>query len=112
MDRAPKKPPFAVGTRLRYLGRDRSWAEVDGKHISIIEPGMEVVVEEVDAGRRGTLRQLRDADGPMTWEDTGDPILDETRDGYSVYHLRLPEPYGDQGRCILQETAKDWEVVE
>lgn len=84
MDRQPKAAPFAVGTRLRYTGTDASWHEIEGERVYIYGPGVEVTVAETRPGRRGTLRQLRDEDGPMEYEDTGEPILDTTRDGYSI----------------------------
>ncbi len=48
---------------------------------------LEVTITEVRPGRRGTLRHCRDENGPMYWDDTGEPILDETDDGYSVYFV-------------------------
>ena len=89
MDRAPKKPPFPVGTRLRYTGASTLSTETrSGKTVILMAPGIEQVIDQVHPGFRGTLRQIRDEDGPL-YDDTGEPILDETQDGYSVYHVTV-----------------------
>lgn len=102
-DRIPKPAPFPVGTRLRYTGTRISYSERKGVRIPITEPGLEVVVIETRPGRQGTLRQCRDEEGPMYYSDTGEPILDTTRDGYSIYEA----PTGM--RCIID--PNEWETV-
>lgn len=109
MDRLPKPAPFPIGARVRYKGERRSWTEEKGQKIPIVEPGLVVTIAEVSPGYRGTLRQLRDESGPMTWEDTGEPILDTTSDGGSVYLTGGTRPM----RCrIDHESAHDWERVK
>lgn len=107
MDRAPKKPPFPVGTRLRYTGERRVWYEENGQTVPLVEPGLVVTICDVDAGRRGSLRQLHDEDGPM-WDEMGDPVLDQTQDGYSVYSVRAT---GGRPRRQIARTEGEWEVV-
>jgi hypothetical protein len=99
MDRIPRKAPYSVGTKLRYLGQAHSYyLDDEGNQIPIQKHGMEVVVAEVKPGYRGTLRQL-------DWDELeGEPVLDHTRDGYSVYVL----PNG-HGRIIWPKDAAEWE---
>lgn len=104
MDRWPKLPPFAVGERVRYEGTDRVWADAERTQ-PLRWPGQVVTIVETRPGRRGTLRQLRDEDGPMEHDD-GEPIIDTTRDGYSIWK----QPNG-HGICILRETAHEWTLV-
>ena len=117
MDRKPKPAPFKVGTKLRYVGETRSWTyDIDPvtkakKEVPIQVPGMLVTVAEVRPGRQGTLRHMRDEDGPMYYEDTGEPILDDTDDGYSVYYVEAWQNGKKQGRCIFRENKKEWEVA-
>jgi hypothetical protein len=109
---APKPPPYPVGARLHYLGkRHVRVGSNGGGFVDIIAPAMTVTIEEVKIGTRGTGVQLRDADGPMFYEDDGEPILDETRDGYSIYYV-IDERGKRHGRCILRDTAKEWERVK
>ena len=106
MDRMPLPAPFPKGARVRYVGSRESYTIKDGEKVWCIRKGMEVEIDAVSPGHRGTLRQMRDAEGPMVWEDTGDPILDETRDGRSTY----TNPSGM--RCsITREAAREWEAV-
>lgn len=109
MDRAPKKPPFPVGTKLRYRGtREAYWGwGKDGGICPIVAPGIEVMIDEARIGYRGTLRQIRDE----VYDDTGEPILDTTRDGYSVYHVTDPSGHV-HGRCIDPGDVGEWELVE
>ena len=119
--RAPKPPPFKVGTRLRCVragGRGYTAVvpspRVHDEHpevwVQISGPGMEVVVAETKPGRRGTGEQLVDSDGPMFYEDSGDPILDETQDGRSVFYV---EARGEKhGRIIWAKDKKDWQVIK
>lgn len=103
--RRPRPAPFKVGTRLRlHLPQGRGTVTM-GDGTLIYGDGLEVEVTEVKPGRQGTGRQLRDHDGLMYYEDTGEPILDETRDGYSVYYV------GGHGRIIWPDNKKDWEVI-
>lgn len=113
--RAPKRPPFAVGTTLKYVGTSRITGEdfnAKGERVTwtLLEPGMVVEIDEVKLGRRGTGEQLSDHDGPM-FDDDGEPYIDETRDGTSCYHVVDPNGRA-HGRLILNTTAKEWEVVE
>jgi hypothetical protein len=117
MDRAPLKPPFAVGTKLRYTGQRKTWTyDIDPKthekrEVPILFPGMEIVIEEVKEGWRGTLRHLSDSEGPMYYEDTGDPILDTTHDGYSIYRVDAIQNGKREGRCIDHDSKHEWEVI-
>lgn len=110
--REPLPPPFPVGTRLRCKGRrhdlryGRPGVVVRGDSdrypedwIVVYAKGLEVTVDEVRPGRRGTGRMVDLDDGE-------DPFPDATRDGYSVYHVE-----GSHGRCIFAEDADDWEVL-
>jgi len=122
--RDPLPPPFPIGTRLRCIKgfdayvsavdhpRDIAKYPEDWKRVSGC--GIEVTIDKVVEGRRGTGRQLRDEDGLMYYEDTGEPILDETRDGYSVYHVVSGDTRAAKmsGRCIRPDDAKErWEVI-
>lgn len=100
--RDPLPPPFPVGARVQYLGPTRS---------TYLQPGDVKVIVRVHAGRRGTGQQLRDDDGPMIYEDTGEPILDETRDGRSVWTY-TDERGREQGRLIWPADAHTWRAVE
>jgi hypothetical protein len=118
MDRKPKPAPFKVGTQLRYIGGTRSWTydinptTKEKKEVPIQVPGMIVEVAEIRKGRRGTLVHLRDETGePMYYEDTGEPILDDTDDGYSVYYVEAYQHGKKQGRCIHPENVAEWEIV-
>lgn len=115
--RKPKAPPFKVGTKLRYIGTRHVTASFSatGPKAEILAPGMVVTVERVELGRQGTGRQLRDEDGPMFYEDDGEPILDTTKDGYSVYSVPEPSPMFPghrHGRCILVKNKHEWQVVK
>lgn len=116
MDRLPKNPPFAIGTRLRYVGTHESYTfHIDAKtqertKVALCVPGMIVTVDKVVPGRRGTLRHLTDFDGPM-YDDCGEPVLDNTQDGYSVYHVEAFQNGVKQGRCIFPDGSKDWQRV-
>lgn len=118
--RDPLPPPFPVGTRLRCIkGFDAYVAAVDHpRHTVTDHPedwtrvsgvGIEVTIDSVVQGRRGTGRQLRDEDGLMFYEDSGEPILDETRDGYSVYHVVSGNGHAAKmsGRCIRPDDAEE-----
>lgn len=104
LTRRPEAPPFSPGTRLKYVGT-RRLSSTDG--VVLLEPGMIVLVDTTWPGRRGTGRKLFDEDGPIVFEDTGEPILDETKDGYSVWINAL-----GQGRIIRREDRSEWEVVK
>jgi len=126
--RPPKPPPFPVGTKLRcvadrgesyaprvYSARDMAthpedWIRISGK-------GIEVVIDTVKLGRRGTGRQLVDSDGPMFYDDAEcEPIIDTTKDGYSVYHVTIPDLVlgkpAKHGRIIHYENRKDWKAIK
>lgn len=122
LTRDPLPPPFPVGTHLRCIeGHNAYVASVDRPRDIKTHPedwarisgsGIEVTIDRVESGRRGTGRQLRDEDGPMYYDD-GDPILDETQDGYSVYHV-VPGtgPAAKMsGRCIRPSSAPMWQVL-
>jgi len=81
MDRAPLPAPFPVGARVRYTGDLK--LHHDGATTPFFAAGSVGVVTSVRPGRRGTMRHLRDEDGPM-YDDGGEPIRDTTRDGWSV----------------------------
>lgn len=120
--RDPLPPPFPVGTHLRCIeGHDayvarverprdiktspEDWARLSGR-------GIEVTIDRVEPGYQGTGRQLRDEDGPMCHED-GEPMRDETRDGYSVYHVVRGAGHAAKmsGRCIDPSSARRWQVL-
>jgi hypothetical protein len=120
--RDPLLPPFPVGTRLRCIeGHDAHVANVEcprdirthpGDWVRISGIGIEVTIDRVELGHRGTGRQLRDEDGPMCHDD-GEPMLDETRDGYSVYHVvrGAGQAARMSGRCIDPSGAHRWQVL-
>ena len=82
------------------------YTEIEGKKVDLIFPGMLVVIDSVRPGWRGTGRPIPG----QFWDDSGDPILDSTHDGCSVYH---PIPgRTDHGRLISHDDASNWEVVE
>src|SRR5260370_34528017 len=118
-DREPKPAPFPVGMRLRYVGKKESHTyhidpeSRERKLVPLCVPGLEVTIAEVRPGRRGTLRHCQDENGPMYWDDTGEPILDETDDGYSVYYVEAWQNGKKQGRCIHPDRAstREWEVI-
>ena len=124
-ERDPLSPPFAVGTRLRCIeGYDALVPCVDrpqhggrAKHpeewVRVSGIGIEVVIDHVVEGRRGTGRQLRDEDGLMFYEDDGAPMLDTTKDGYSVYYVVRGTGHAAKmsGRCIDPDSAHKWEVI-
>jgi hypothetical protein len=120
MDRLPKPAPFPVGTKLRYVGKYESYTyDIDPKtrekrEVPLKVAGLIVTIEEVRPGIRGTLRHMRDEDGPLYYDDTGEPILDETHDGYSVYYVDAWQSGKRQGRCIFPdaESLSEWELVE
>lgn len=111
LTREPLPPPFPIGTRVRYLGRHEVSTQIDGGPSTLIKyHGMVATIARVVAGRRGTGRQLRDEDGPMFYEDDSEPILDTTRDGYSVYVV-LDKNGREHGRAIQHDTKHEWEIV-
>jgi len=66
--------------------------------VTVCGPGIDVTVDEIVQGRRGTGRFI-------DLEDGEEPFIDETRDGYSIYHV------GGHGRCIFREDKKEWERI-
>ncbi len=68
--------------------------------------GVSGTIVRVINGRRGTGQQLRDDDGPMFYEDTGEPIRDQTEDGISVISIEGHE------RLVRYENRKNWMVVK
>jgi hypothetical protein len=118
MDRVPKPAPFKVGTRLRYKGETESYTyDIDPKTgekkvVPLLVPGIEVVIAEVRNGYRGTLRHMRDQGELMYYEDTGEPILDTTHNGYSVYYVEAWQNGKQQGRIIDHENAREWELIK
>lgn len=99
--RPPRPAPFPVGARIRYVGATRSsyLQRDDVKEIVRVRPG-----------RRGTGRRLHDEDGPMFYDDTGEPILDTTKDAYSVWTY-TDDTGREQGRIVWPEHAGAWERV-
>ena len=98
---APRPAPFPVGAFVHYLGPTRS---------SYLQHGDVKEIVRVRPGVRGTGRQLHDEDGPMVYEDTGEPILSETKDAYSVW-VYTDDKGHEQGRIIWPENADEWERV-
>ncbi len=120
--RDPLPPPFPIGTRLRCVeGHDAYVSRVDGYPRDIADHpedwtrvsgrGIEVTIARVEPGRRGTGRQLRDEDGLM-YHDDGEPMRDETQDGYSVYHVMRGTGSAARmsGRCIYPDGAHKWQM--
>lgn len=111
--RDPKPAPFPVGTRLRYIGGREVWVSDPGTGqpvVALVRPGLEVVVDGTMNGWRGTGRILRGEGGMLLDDYTGDPILDETEDAVSIYHV--VDPSGKHhGRLIRDEGKQEWEVV-
>lgn len=107
---SPKPPPFPVGTRLRYIGTRRIGVGSSPDTCTwVLFPGAVGTITKVNPGRRGTGRPCYDADGPMVWEDTGEPILDDTRDGYSVWVGDTDPRTEHSGRCIDPDGLDEWE---
>ena len=100
MDREPLPPPFPVGAKVRLR---------PGGNVPYVSPSGVVEIKRTRTGRRGTLRHLTDEHGPMYLEDTGEPLLDETKDGYSVYEV-LGWDKKPMGRIIWPQDAGQWEV--
>jgi len=97
---APRPAPFAVGTRLRYLGTsDVSYSNDAGDMVRMLHPGIEVTIERTDYEHRGTGRRIDDD------QDDG-PIYDETRDHVSIYRIN------GAGRCIDHDDAHSWQVLD
>lgn len=114
LTREPKPPPFAVGTQVRYLGRDHIKTAYNAADTGTLVKyhGMVVTIVRVVEGRRGTARQLRDEDGPMFYDDDErEPILDTTKDGYSVYEV-VDHKGRKHGRAIQHDALSEWEVVK
>jgi hypothetical protein len=119
---APLPPPFPVGTRLRCIeGHEAYVARVDRPRDLKDHPedwtrssgrGLEVTIDRVELGYCGTGRQLRDQDGPM-YHDDGEPMVDTTRDGYSVYYVVPGEGRiaKQSGRCIYPDSVHRWQVL-
>lgn len=76
MDRRPLPAPFPVGARVEYVGT-MTWYKDQAATIVLFGPGMVGMVVAVRPGRRGTLRDLSEPDDM-------EPVLDTTRDAYSV----------------------------
>lgn len=113
LTRDPLPPPFALGTRLRYLGTRHVRANHNGgPMVDVIAPGIEVTIVEVNRGRPGTGQHLKDEDGPMFYDDAQtEPIFDETKDGYSVYRVDVPGMERGPGRAIHVDTKHEWEII-
>jgi hypothetical protein len=82
MDKTPTPAPFPIGARVLYTGTLRLFHQPTDR-TPFFECGCVGRVVRNSAGRQGTLRHLRDEDGPM-YDDAGEPIVDTTRHGYSV----------------------------
>lgn len=95
----PKAPPFQVGTRLRYIGERRVYADAVASATLLLGPGIEATIARVELGTQGTGRVLH-------VEDDGDEIVDSTRDGKSIWINAR-----GQGRIIWPSTADEWEVI-
>jgi hypothetical protein len=120
MDRLPKDPPFAIGTKLRYKGEfsRRSGYGCNpcrqaGKRVFVeCRPENDTVtVAEHRPGHQGTLRQILDDQGETQYyDDTGEVIRDTTRDGYCLFHIVCPECGAKQFGPIIDDESKDeWE---
>lgn len=106
--RDPLPPPFAVGTRVRYIGTRRAYTSRDfgsdgSSGRALIEPGMEVEITGASPGRRGTGRPVGDPD------DDGYQAIDRTKDGHSVY--LVDDGTRIRGRIIWPTGAGEWEMI-
>lgn len=109
---APKPPPFPIGARLKYVGTSTIGVGADIETcVWILFPGAIGTIVKVNPGRRGTGRACYDEDGPMIWEDTGEPILDDTQDGYSVWVSDVDPRNKNNGRCIDLDDVAEWELI-
>lgn len=110
----PKPAPFPLGARVKYIGTRRiSIGPTPETATPVLFPGAEGSIVRIIEGRQGTGRHLRDEDGPMYYDDTGDPILDDTKDGYSVWVCDVDPRNEHKGRCIDPdpENLKEWELM-
>jgi hypothetical protein len=105
MDRKPLPAPFPEGTQVRYIGPDKIYEDAEGR-LPLLAPGMVFTIEEAKPGRQGTLRQIPFEEG----DDEFEPILDETRDGCSVYYRTRSNGHRG-GRIIWPSDAHEWEIA-
>ena len=106
----PLAPPFPVGAKVRYLGsRNVSIVMPDRSEKPILFHGSVHEIVRIKVGHRGSGRQLVDIDGPM-FDDLGDPIIDGTKDGYSVWEYADDRGY-KQGRIIWAKDAGEWSMI-
>jgi hypothetical protein len=111
---SPKPPPFPIGARVRYIGTRRIGVGDNPQSVTwVLFPGATGSIVRTNPGRRGTGRPLFDEDGPMYWEDDGEPILDDTKDGYSVWVSDHDPRTQNSGRCIDPDplTLEEWELI-
>jgi hypothetical protein len=120
MDRPIKPPPFAIGTRLRYLGdpeRKTMYGCMSCKKrihedvfIDCFPP--KVTIEEHRPGRRGTGKHIWDKEEGYWYDDQGEPVFDTTSDAYCLYFIVCPKCGGRQYGPIVDDENKDrWEVI-
>lgn len=109
--RDPRPPPFQVGVRLRCIVGPRHDVTfgLGDDQVRVFGHGLEVVVDEVRPGRRGTGRWIQPSE--VGGDDDEEPFQDETRDGYCVYHVTAASGKR-HGRCISWKCVGEWEVIE
>jgi hypothetical protein len=109
-DREPAPPPFATGTRVRYVGPDVPAEDggTAGPHArrDALVHGAEYTVRHCWHGRRGDLTHLLDDFGEkLCWnDDESIPMLDTTTDAHSALS-------GTYGHLLTAADAHEWEVV-
>ena len=93
MNSAKMKPAaYQVGDRLRYKGKRRQWAVIDGKEIPVIAPGMIVTILVAHKPEKGL--------GLIKYDEDGEPLIDRDRDGYNVYKNEQGQGHGRESqRC-------------
>lgn len=104
MDRPPLPAPYAVGTRLRYVGAGRWFADAEGKEPLLIA-GLEVEIVATEDGWQGSLQEII-CEPDDQGDDEGKYPLDVTRDGWSTWLDRR----GNR-RSISASNAAEWELV-
>ena len=109
----PAPPPFPVGARVVYAGNWQIGVGMPPNVKLVLYPGAVGTIVRTHPGRRGTGVQCYDEDGPMVWEDTGEPILDDTRDGYSVWVCDDDPRSEHNGRIISpdRESLSEWRLL-
>lgn len=106
LDREPAPAPFAVGTRVRYVGPSRP--EGYTMRSPPLERGATFTVKRTHDGLRGDLSYALDVRGRMLWWDDAHrvPVLNVTTDGFSVV-LHSPS----RAHLIRVDDLAVWEII-